>query len=57
MSKKLTGRALARFEGERDVWQGVLEGARAMKARKGKKSKAAQCSPIVRASLQSIPAR
>ena len=53
MSKKLTGRALARFEAERDVWQEVLEGARAIKAGKGKKSKAEPRSPIVRARLKS----
>ena len=26
MSKKLKGRALARFEAERDIWQEVLDG-------------------------------
>jgi hypothetical protein len=39
MSKKLTGRALARFEAGRDVWQEVLDGARAIKAGKGKRVK------------------
>jgi len=53
MTKKLSGRALARFEAERDVWQEVLEGARAIKAGKGKKSKAEPRSPIVRARLKS----
>ena len=28
MSKKLTGRALARFEARRDIWQEALEGVR-----------------------------
>jgi hypothetical protein len=28
MSKKLTGKALAKFEAERDVWQEVLERGR-----------------------------
>ena len=28
MDKKLTGRALARFEARRDVWQEILDGVR-----------------------------
>jgi hypothetical protein len=39
MSKKLTGRALTRFEAGRDVWQEVLDGARSIKAGKGKRVK------------------
>jgi putative transcriptional regulator len=53
MSKKLTGRALARFEAGRDVWQEVLDGARAIKAGKGKRVKVQPRSPIVRARLKS----
>jgi putative transcriptional regulator len=53
MSKKLTGRALTRFEAGRDVWQEVLDGARAIKAGKGKRVKVQPRSPIVRARLKS----
>jgi hypothetical protein len=31
MRKKLTGKALARFEAERDVWKEVLEGIKEIK--------------------------
>ena len=31
MSKKLTGKALAKFETGRDVWREVLEGVREIK--------------------------
>ncbi len=31
MPKKLTGRALARFESTRDIWKEVLDGAREIK--------------------------
>jgi putative transcriptional regulator len=53
MTKKLTGRALARFEAGRDVWQEVLDGASAIKAGKGKRVKVQPRSPIVRARLKS----
>lgn len=53
MSKKLTGRALARFEAGRDIWQEVLDGAREIKAGRGRRFKAAPRSPIVRARLKS----
>jgi len=36
MSKKLTGKALAKFEAKRDVWQDVLDGVREITAGKGK---------------------
>jgi putative transcriptional regulator len=39
MSKKLTGKALAKFEAERDIWQEVLEGVREIKAGGGKRTK------------------
>lgn len=38
MSKKLTGKTLARFEAERDVWQEVLDGIREIKAGGGKRT-------------------
>ncbi len=38
MTKKLTGRALAKFESERDIWQEVLAGVKEIKASAGKKS-------------------
>ncbi len=53
MSKKLTGRALARFEAGRDIWQEVLEGVREIKAGRGKRSKFEPRSRIVRARLNS----
>jgi putative transcriptional regulator len=53
MSKKLTGRALARFEAGRDIWQEVLDGAREIKAGGGKRSKIEPRSPILRARLKS----
>ncbi len=31
MSKKLTGKALARFESKRNMWQEVLDGVREIK--------------------------
>jgi putative transcriptional regulator len=37
MSKKLTGKALAKFEAKRNVWQEVLDGVREIKAEKGKR--------------------
>jgi putative transcriptional regulator len=52
MSKKLTGRALARFEAERDVWQEVLDGVRAIKAGRGKRIKVEPRSAILRARLK-----
>ena len=39
MSKILTGKALAKFESERDVWQEVLGGVREIKAGGGKRTK------------------
>jgi len=49
MSKKLTGRALARFEAKRDVWAEVLEGVREIKAGGGKRVHVEPRSPIARA--------
>ncbi len=53
MSKKLTGAALTRFEAERDIWQEVLDGVRAIKAGRGKRLKVEPRSPILRARLKS----
>jgi len=39
MSKKLTGKALAAFEAERDVWQEVLDGVTEIKAGGGRRKK------------------
>jgi len=52
MSKKITGRALARFEAERDIWQEVLDGARQIKAGRGKRIQVEPRSAIVRARLK-----
>src|SRR5664280_61468 len=53
MTKKLTGRALARFEANRDIWQEVLDGVREIKAGRGKRTSVEPRSPIVRARLKS----
>jgi putative transcriptional regulator len=53
MTKKLSARALGRVEAERDVWQEVLDGAREIKAGRGKRIPAEPRSPIVRARLKS----
>ena len=52
MNKKLTGRALARFEAGRDIWQEVLEGVGEIKAGRGKRFEAQPRSSIVRARLK-----
>ncbi len=53
MSKKLTGRALARFEARRDIWREVLDGVRAIKAGRGRRTQVEVRSPVVRARLKS----
>jgi len=53
MAKKLTGRALARFEAGRNIWQEVLDGVREIKAGRGRRFQAEPRSPIVRARLKS----
>jgi putative transcriptional regulator len=52
MTKKLTGKALARFEAGRDIWQEVVDGVRAIKAGRGKWHRAEPSSPLVRARLK-----
>lgn len=53
MPKKLTGRALTKFEAGRDIWQEVLDSVREIKAGGGKRVVAEPRSPIVRARLRS----
>ena len=53
MSKKLTGRALARFEAGRDVWQEALDATRDIKAGRGKRVEVEPRSPIVRTRMKS----
>ena len=53
MSKKLKGKALEKFEGERDVWQEVLEGVQEIKAGGGKRKKAEPKSHVARVRLKS----
>ena len=48
MGKKLTGKALAKFKVERDVWQEVLDGVREIKAGGGKRTKVEAKSHVVR---------
>ncbi len=51
MAKKLTGRALARFESGRDVWKEVLDGVREIKAGGGRRVKVEPRSPVARVRL------
>lgn len=53
MVKKLTEKALEKFEAERDVWQEVLDGVREIKAGGGKRTKVEAKSHIVRVRLKS----
>jgi Predicted transcriptional regulator len=53
MKKKLTGKALAKFEAERDVWQEVLDGVLQIKAGGGKRTKVQSKSHVVRVRLKS----
>jgi putative transcriptional regulator len=53
MSKKLTGKALAKFEAKRDVWQEVLDGVREIKAGGGKRTKANANSYVARVRIKS----
>jgi hypothetical protein len=45
VTKKLTGRALARFEADRDIWQEVLDGVREIKAGRGKRTSESRSAP------------
>ena len=53
MRKKLTGKALAKFEAERDVWKEVFEGVKEIKAGGGKRTKVQPRSPVVRVRMKS----
>ena len=53
MVKTLTGKALAKFEAERDVWKEILEGVKEIKAGGGKRSKVQPMSPVVDLRLRS----
>jgi len=48
MSKKLKGKALEKFESERDVWKEVLEGVREIKAGGGKRKKVIPKTQVAR---------
>jgi putative transcriptional regulator len=52
MPKKLTGRALAKFEAERNIWQEVLDGVREIKRGGGKRVVVEPRSSIMRARLK-----
>lgn len=52
MPKKLTGRALTKFEAERNIWQEVLDSVREIKAGGGNRMEVEPRSPIVRARLR-----
>ena len=45
MTKKLTGRALARFEAGRYIWQEVLDGVREIRAGRGKRTESLEARP------------
>ena len=51
MSKKLIGKALTKFEAERDVWREVLEGVMQIKAGGGKRTKIESISRVVQVRL------
>jgi putative transcriptional regulator len=53
MSNKPSGKALAKFEAERDVWQEVLDGVREIKAGRGKRTKVEARSDVVRVRMKS----
>lgn len=53
MARKLTGKALARFEAERDVWTEVLEGVKEIKAGGGKRSSVKPASHVAQVRMKS----
>ena len=53
MSKKLKGKALEKFEAERDVWQEVLEGVREIKGGGGKRKKVMPRSHVASVRIKS----
>lgn len=48
MGKKLTGKALAKFEAERDIWKEVLEGVKEIKVGGGRRTKMRPPSQVIR---------
>lgn len=52
MAKKLKGRALAKFEAQRDIWQEVLDGVQEIESGGGKRRTVEPRSTIVRARLK-----
>lgn len=52
MPKKLTGRALAKFEAERNIWEEVIDGVQEIKRGGGKRLVIEPHSPIMRARLK-----
>jgi len=53
MGKKLTGKALANFEANRDVWRELLDSVREIKAGGGKRTKVEGKSYVVRVRIKS----
>jgi putative transcriptional regulator len=53
MARKLAGKALAKLEAERDVWQEVLDGVREIKAGGGRRTKVEPRSRVSRVRLKS----
>jgi putative transcriptional regulator len=53
MGKKLTGKALANFEANRDVWRELLDGVREIKAGGGKRTKVEAKPYVVRVRIKS----
>ncbi len=53
MGKKLTDKALAKFEAERDVWQEVLDGVREIKGGSGRRTKVDAKSQVARVRMKS----
>jgi putative transcriptional regulator len=53
MSKNVTGRALARSEAQRDIWQEVLDGVREIKVGGGRRTRVEPHSSALRARLNS----
>jgi putative transcriptional regulator len=53
MTKKMSPRALAKLEANRDVWQEVLEAVSEIKGGRGKRATLEPRSPIARARLRS----
>jgi putative transcriptional regulator len=51
--KKLTGRALTKFEAERNIWQEVLDSVREIKTGGGKRVVVEPRSPVLRARVRS----